>query len=103
MSTTSYEVSPRWMKRESGPTFSATDERKAMMSCLTTLSISSIRGTSNPAFRRMLFREAAGILPRLAQAPHTASSTSSQRRYLLSLGPDGPHFGIGIAFDHAEI
>jgi hypothetical protein len=49
VSRTSDEVIPMWMYRPSSPTFSVTDVKKAMTSCLVVLSISSILSTSNPA------------------------------------------------------
>ncbi len=69
-----------WMKRPSGPTFSLTEVRKAMMSCLTTFSMASTRSASNPALARIVCSDLAGMRPSRAQASQTASSTSSQFR-----------------------
>ena len=49
VSTTSDEVRPKCSQRASGPTRSATAVVKAMMSCLVTASMASIRATSNGA------------------------------------------------------
>ena len=61
----SEEVSPRWMNRPSSPTFSVTEVRKAITSCLVVFSISSILSTSNPAFSLMFRRDVLGDLPPL--------------------------------------
>ncbi len=46
VSSTSEEVMPLWRWRAGGPPFSSAQVRKAMTSCLTVFSISSMRATS---------------------------------------------------------
>ena len=45
VSTTSVDVRPRWRKRPSSPSVSATDDTNAMTSCFTSASISCMRAT----------------------------------------------------------
>jgi len=80
VSRMSEEVNPMWMKRPSSPTFSVTEVRKAITSCLVVFSISSIRATSKPALALILRSEAAGISPRRAMASQARISMSSQVR-----------------------
>jgi hypothetical protein len=58
------------MKRESGPTCSATLVRKAITSCLVSRSIASMRATSNAPFSRTARAALSGITPSLACASH---------------------------------
>ncbi len=86
VSSTSEEVIPLCRWRAGGPPFSSTKVRKAMTSCLTVFSISSMRDTSagpnsNPAkaFSSAAW-SSAGTSPSRAMASQAASSTSSQMR-----------------------
>ena len=78
VSITSELVMPLWMKREDGPTNSATLVRKAMTSWLTSRSIASIRATSNFARFWIRLRSAAGITPSLCCASQASTSIFSQ-------------------------
>ena len=73
VSRTSDDVSPRWMKRESGPTFSPTAVRNAMTSCFTIFSRASIRFTSKAAFFLIVASARAGSAPVL-RSPRTPGS-----------------------------
>ncbi len=84
VSSISDEVNPMWMYRESSPTYSPTDVRKAITSCLTVFSISSTLATSKRAFSLMFFKAFSGITPLAASASQTRISISSQRLYLSS-------------------
>ena len=81
VSSTSDEVMPWCTKRESGPTNSARWVRKAMTSCLTSRSISSIRATSNWAslpLAQMVLAASFGITPSSAWASAAWASISNQ-------------------------
>ena len=82
MSTTSDDVSPRWMNRESAPTASSSWARKATTSWRVVASSSSIRRASIRAARRIRSTASLGIRPRRAYTSQTASSTWSQAAYL---------------------
>ncbi len=58
--------------------FSATQLTKAIISCWVTSSISATRSMSKLALTLMSSMASCGILPSLAQASHTATSTCSQ-------------------------
>src|SRR5581483_541993 len=75
VSTTSVEVRPKWMKREEGPTFSATEVRNEIKSWLVLASMASILLTENLALFLMTDRSFAGIFPKRAQASQAATST----------------------------
>jgi hypothetical protein len=80
VSTTSLDVSPRWMKPRVRPHARATEVRKAMTSWRTFSSIRAISRTSKPARALMTASDRRGTTPRAARASHTAISTSSHRR-----------------------
>ena len=80
VSSTSELVIPTWRKRESSPMCSATEVRKAMTSCFTFFSISSIRPMSKAAFRRTRARASFGISPLRTIASIARISMSSQIR-----------------------
>ena len=77
VSRMSEDVSPMWMKRESGPTNSDTLVRKAITSCLTVRSISSMRSTSKRAFCLIVLSAFRGISPFCAKASQARISMSS--------------------------
>jgi hypothetical protein len=77
VSTTSLEVYPRWRKRPSSPTLSATDDTNAMTSCFTCASISCMRATFTRAPARSFFAASRGTSPRSASTSTSASSISS--------------------------
>ena len=91
-----------WMKRLSGPTYSATEERKAMMSCLTTFSISSIRSGSKAALALIVFRERGRDLAQPGPGLADGDLDVEPAAVLVRLGPDGAHFGIGVSIDHGR-
>ena len=78
MSSTSDEVRPKCSHRASGPTCSATAVVKAMMSCLVTSSMASIRATSKAPRSRMARAASTGMMPCSAMASAAAISTLSQ-------------------------
>ena len=79
VSTTSLLVSPRWRKRPSAPTVSATCDTNAMTSWSVVASISAIRSTSTAARASIAASASAGTRPRRTCARQTAISTSSIR------------------------
>ena len=106
VSRTSDEVRPWWMKRASGPTISARWVRKAMTSCLTSRSISSMRATSKIAFLPFFQTVFGGGLR------HDADLGHGVERMRLDLEPDAEaglrrpdrrHFGSGVARDHRHL
>ena len=80
VSLTSDEVIPWCRKRASGPTISVTWVRKAMTSCFTTRSISSMRSASQTAsrpFSQMTRAASLGITPSSAMASAACASISN--------------------------
>ena len=84
VSITSELVMPWCTKRLSSPTNSATDVRKAMTSCLTSASISSMRAISKLPFSRKALAALSGTMPRSAIFSRARVSTSSQILNLFS-------------------
>src|SRR4030042_3155317 len=84
VSRISDEVSPQWINRASGPTFSATLVKKAITSCFVSFSISSMRATEKDAFFFITCKASLGITPSLDQASQANISTLNQVRYLFS-------------------
>src|SRR3546814_19919983 len=81
VSSTSLEVMPWCMKRASSPTFSATQVRKAMTSCLVTASIASIAATSIAGF--VAHQSHSALAADLGTEPSSASASvarSEERR-----------------------
>ena len=80
VSSTSDEVMPWWMNRDSGPTCSATLVRKAMTSCLVWRSIASMRAISYLPLARNAFAALLGTVPSRAMASSALASISNQMR-----------------------
>ena len=82
VSSTSDEVMPWCTKRASGPTISARCVRKAMTSCFTSRSISSMRSTSKVGLRALLPDRRGGLArhhAELGQAPSSRAPRSRTR------------------------
>ena len=87
VSSTSDEVMPWCTKRASGPTISARCVRKAMTSCFTSRSISSMRATSKTAlepFSQTTAAASLGTTPSSARALVAWASISNQMRNFVS-------------------
>src|SRR6266542_3864657 len=85
VSTTSLEVSPKWIHLPASPTGSATASTNAATSLLVTCSISATRrGVGTTAFALISSRSSGGTFPSRAQPSHASSSIRSQWENLAS-------------------
>ena len=100
VSTTSLLVRPRWRKRPSGPTVSATWLTNAMTSWSVVCSISAIRSTSTRA-RASMRRERVGRDEAAAGLGAGDRELDPEHRLEAGLlGPDRAHLGQRVARDH---
>ncbi len=100
VSTTSLLVSPRWRKRPSGPTVSATWLTNAMTSWSVVCSISAIRSTSTRARASMATRALAGTRPRRTCARAHGDLDLEHPLEARLVGPERAHLGERVAADH---
>ena len=100
VSTTSDDVSPRCSQRPSSPTFSATEETKAMTSCFTSASIARMRADVDA---RALAQAAGRLGRRLAPLGQHVDERQLDVEPALQaglLGPEAAHGGTRVAVDH---
>ena len=71
-----------------------------MMSCLTTFSMASIRSTEKSAFSRIVCRAGRGDLPQPGPGFADGQLDVEPLAVPVLFGPNGPHGGAGVAFDH---
>ena len=100
VSSTSLEVMPWCMNRASSPTFSATLVRKAITSCFTSRSISSIRATSNLPFAQIASAASFGNNAQFCQCIRRMRLNFKPDLEFRFRFPDSNHIGTGIARDH---
>ena len=99
VSLTSFDVRPRWTKRLSGPSDSATECRNELMSWRVSARARLMPSMSYRA-PRIFPIDSASISPSSAHASQTAISTSIPGVIEGSLAPDARHFRSGVLIDH---